>query len=90
MSTTTVGPLLKIWSLRLKMQEEGTTKPSASARQVIKSLVEKLSQLDCSEEIDVRGASDGNPLATFTRVSTGEILAEIFSDESLTVRDSNT
>jgi hypothetical protein len=71
---TTAGELLKIYKLKMAMQEHGTTKPSEAGRQLSKLLVVKLSQLDSNEEIEI----DANEhLAKFIRVATGETLATL-------------
>lgn len=77
MSITNAGALLKIWTLRMRMQEDGTTHPSEVGRNLAKLLVEKLSQLDSSEAIEIVTAEDDKLSAKFVRVATGEIVAEI-------------
>jgi hypothetical protein len=69
---TTAGELLNIYKLRMAMQEDGTTNPSEAGRTLTRLLVERLSQLDGAEEIEI----DANEhSATFKRVATGETLA---------------
>jgi hypothetical protein len=74
---TTAGKLLKIYQLRMAMQEDGTTKPSEVGRKLTRLLVEKLSQLDSTDEIEIE--SDDH-LAKFIRAATGETIAEIALD----------
>ncbi len=71
---TTAGQLLKIYKIKMGMQEDGITKPSDAGRQLTKLLVEKLSQLDSTEEIEI--ATNEN-LVKFRRVATGETLASL-------------
>ena len=71
---TTAGQLLKIYQLKMGMQEDGITKPSEAGRQLTKLLVEKLSQLDSTEEIEI---ATHEHLVKFTRVATGETLASL-------------
>ena len=68
----TAGELLKIYKLRMAMQEAGKTKPSEAAMRLTKVLVEKLSQLDSTEEIEI---DTNEQLPKFIRVATGETLA---------------
>jgi hypothetical protein len=70
----TAGELLRIYKLRMAMQEAGTTKPSEAARQLTKLLVEKLSQIDSAEEIEI---DTNEHLAKFMRVTKGETLASL-------------
>jgi hypothetical protein len=60
------------------MQEEGITSLSEPERLLTKTLVEKLSNLDGEEQIEVDAKLDREPFGKFMRVSTGEVLAEIF------------
>jgi hypothetical protein len=69
----TAGELLRIYEIRMAMQEDGTTKPSEAGRQLTKLLVEKLSQIDSTEQIEINN-NDEN-LAKFIRVATGETIA---------------
>ena len=77
MGITKAGALLKIYSLRIGMQEEGTTLPSQYGRNLTRLLVEKLSQLDSSEEIEIVTSENGELPAKFVRVATEEVLAEV-------------
>jgi hypothetical protein len=59
------------------MQEDGITNPSARMRILTRQLVEKLSQIDESEQVEIK-TSDGDKLpAQFIRQATGEVLVEI-------------
>jgi hypothetical protein len=77
MGITNAGALLKNYSLKKAMHEDGVTHPSEYGRNLIRLLVEKLSQLDSSEEIDIVTAENGGLPAKFVRVATGEVLAEV-------------
>ena len=77
MGTTKAGALLEIYSLRMGMQEHGTTHPSQYGRNLARLLVEKLSQLDSSEEIEIVTSENGKLPAKFVRAVTGEVLAEV-------------
>ncbi len=77
MATTSAGSLLRIYSIRMRMQEDGITNPSARIRILTRQLVEKLSQIDESEQVEIK-TSDGDKLpAQFIRQATGEVLVEI-------------
>jgi len=69
------GVLLGIMSLRLEMQEDGTTNPSSHIKEVTKTLVEKLSKIDANEKINIKILNDTN--SQYIRIKNGEILAEI-------------
>jgi len=77
MGTVSAGALLKIWSLKKGMHEDGTTHPSESGRRLARLLVEKLSQLDSSEAIEIVAAKNDQLPAKFVRTATGEVLAEL-------------
>jgi len=77
MSITNAGNLLKIWTLRMRMQEDGITHPSEAGQNLAKLLVEKLSQLDSSEAIEIVTAEGDELPAKFVRMATGETVAEI-------------
>jgi len=70
------GVLLGIMSLRLEMQEDGTTNPSSHIKEVTKTLVEKLSKIDANEKINIKILNDTN--SQYIRIKNGEILAEIY------------
>jgi len=65
-------------TIRLGMQEDGVTNPSASIKAVTKTLVEKLTPLNPKEKIDVILGGGGS--AKYILVSTGEVLAEIINE----------
>ena len=73
------GDLLDIMRVRLRIQQAGLSNPRPSVKSATERLVQKLVQIDPSEEIEV-GAFLGN--ARYVRVSTGEILAEFDIDEN--------
>lgn len=73
------GELLEIMNVRLKMQMEGTTDPSDSVKAATRSLVEKLSSINPSEDIKIHNKTSS--LFEYIRSSTGEVLAEINLDE---------
>ena len=72
--------LLSIMHVRLGMYEKGTVRPSISVETAARLLVEKLSQLDEQEHIDVDALYGREPLCIYRRVATGEILATIEID----------
>jgi hypothetical protein len=76
MGLKTAGELLEIWSQRMKMQDQGVTHPSQSARDFTGHLVEKLSGLDRSEMIEIEAANGENFSGKLRRIATGEILAD--------------
>ena len=69
------GELLKTMKVRLEMQTEGIANPSKSVKAATRSLVEKLSDIDPQEDVEVTWSN--LVLAKYVRVSTGEVLAEI-------------
>jgi hypothetical protein len=71
---TTAGQLLKIYKIKMGMQEDGIAKPSDAGRQLTELLVEKLSQLDSTEEIEI---ATNEHLVKFNRVATGETLGSL-------------
>ena len=74
--STTAEALLNIMSVRLAMQESGTTKPHPSAALATRQLVQKLSVLAPSESIEISYTLE--PFhARYVRSQTGEVLAEI-------------
>jgi len=72
------GELLETMRVRLKMQREGTTNPAAGVKADTRALVEKLSEIDSAEEIQT--LHGGRLLARYVRVSTGDVLAEIYDE----------
>jgi len=74
------GELLRTMRVRLEMQREGITNPPDNVKAATRALVEKLSGIDASEEIEVTYA--GNLLARYIRASTGEVLAEIYDERN--------
>lgn len=72
--TRTAKALFFDMNIRLKMQREGITSPPQAIRDLARTLVDKLSQLDPAEPIEV--SVDGKRLR-YIRVRTGEVLAEI-------------
>lgn len=69
------GELFETMKVRLKMQEEGITDPSSSVKSATIALVQKLSAIDPSEDIEVTFGELS--IAKYIRASTGEVLAEI-------------
>lgn len=51
--STTAEALLNIMSVRLAMQESGTTKPQPAVAQATRQLVQKLAALAPSERVDI-------------------------------------
>ncbi len=70
------GELLEIMMVRLKMQNDGTTNPSDSAKAATRNLVERLSCINPSEDITIICSKP--VLAKYVRTSTGEVLAELY------------
>lgn len=69
------GELCNIMKVRLKMQEQGITNPSASVKAATKQLVEKLGCIPASESIEIIICNKST--AKYIRTVTGEILVEI-------------
>lgn len=79
--STTAEALLNIMSVRLSMQEAGTTKPHPSVVLATRQLVEKLSVLAPSESVEISYTLE--PFhARYVRIQTGEVLAEILEHEN--------
>ncbi|MBR1019707.1 hypothetical protein JQ559_12745 [Bradyrhizobium viridifuturi] len=74
---TTAGELLRIYSIRLRMNDEGLTKWTPALRASVESLAEKLESLDPAEAVEIEADIDNDPIGRFIRVATGECLAEI-------------
>jgi hypothetical protein len=81
MSSTTGESLLRIWSLRLKMADDGTIHPSEGARRSAMALVKKLREIDDRELIEIDVIEGRELLARFIRTFNGEIIAEFPVDE---------
>jgi hypothetical protein len=77
MSTTTAGELLRIMKVRLACQDEGITDPPSAVEEVTQALVQKLSQLESSEAIEIEVLSSRPLVARYVRSATGEALAEL-------------
>jgi hypothetical protein len=73
------GELLETMTVRLKMLMEGTINPSDSVKAATRVLVEKLSAIDPSEDVEIYKKTSS--LVEYIRSSTGEVLAEINLDE---------
>lgn len=74
--STNAKSLLKIWSIRLSLYEEGHVSPHPSVAQAARQLVERLRQLPPEEPIGIDSIS--KPLhAKFIKEKTGEVIAEI-------------
>lgn len=74
--STTAQALLNIMTVRLGMQEDGTTHPHPSVARATKQLVSRLSALTPEEEIEISYQVD--PFhAKYICVRTSEVLAEI-------------
>lgn len=72
------GELLDIMTIRLGMQRDGITNPSASVKRATHDLVEKLTPLGPKEKIKV---VCGPGIETkYIRASTGDVLATIEDD----------
>ena len=65
--------LLSIYSTRMGMQEDGITNPPSQIKAFTKTLVQKLSEIDGAERIEIK--IDGKE-SRFILKSTGELLAK--------------
>ena len=74
---TTAGELLRLYSLRLRMNDEGLTKWTPTLRASVESFVEKIKILDPAEAVEIDANIDRDPICRFTRAATGEVLGEI-------------
>ena len=72
-----VGELLSLYSLRLKMNDEGLTKWTPALRAAVGSLVEKLNNFAPDEAVEIDADIDRDPIYRFIRAATGELLGEI-------------
>lgn len=80
--STTAEALLNIMSVRLAMQESGTTKPQPAVAQATRQFVQELAVLAPSERVDI--SYTVQPFhATYVRGETGEVLAEIPEREGI-------
>lgn len=73
---TTAGALLVVMSLRLALQQSGVTRPTPSFQQATLALVQELRSVDPNESIKVV-VDTARKRATYVRVSTDEVLAEM-------------
>ncbi len=75
--TVRVENLLDVMNIRYSMQNEGLTTPSQHVKDVTKTMIDKLSRLEKSEEIEIM-VFEQEPLlhSKYVRKLTGEILAE--------------
>lgn len=79
--SATAEALLNIMSVRLAMEESGTTKPHPPASRATRQLVQKLAALAPDENVDI-SYNLGPFHATYVRRQTGEVLAEILEREN--------
>ncbi|QMU61674.1 MAG: hypothetical protein GKR92_08180 [Gammaproteobacteria bacterium] len=73
--STRAGELIEIMKTRLEMQKDGITKPPPSVKIATETLVERLSEMEMDERIEIN--TDTESVAKYIHSSTGEILAEI-------------
>jgi len=78
--STSVGALRNIMTVRLAMQDSGTTKPHPSVVKATRQLIEKLAVLDPTESVEISYIVEPFHVK-YIRAQTGEILAEILEDE---------
>ena len=76
--TVRADKLLSIWELRLNIHADGRLKWADQTRSAIEGLVSRLRLLSADEEIEIDGDEHSDPMAKFIRVSTGEVLAELY------------
>jgi len=74
------GELFETMRVRLKMQNENITNPSASVKFATELLVQKLAEIDPSESIEVIFGEES--IVKYVHTSTGEILAEIVEESA--------
>ena len=67
------GELLRLYSLRLRMNRDGTTRWPVELREGVEGFVEKLKSLAADETVFVAARDD---VARFVRASNGELLWE--------------
>jgi hypothetical protein len=77
MSTVRAGELLRIWDLRLRIHDDDRPQRADQFRHEVEGLVARLRTLSEEEEIETDAEAERDPIARFTRVSTGEILGEL-------------
>ena len=78
MGTVPAGQLLRVWGLRLRIHQDGRLKWPKQTRTSVEGLVARLQSLDPHEEIGIDGDEDRDPIARCIRVSTGEVLGELY------------
>ena len=83
MGSVTAAKLLELWSFRLKMARDGRTHPSDHGLSLIKQLVQKLSEFEGEELVEIDEVGGDEALVRFIRVSTGEVFAEARVDPGL-------
>jgi len=71
------GELLSLYSLRLKMNDEGLTKWTPALRAAVEDLVEELNNITPDETVEIDANVDRDPMARFIRAATGKLLGEI-------------
>ena len=64
MGTVRAAALLKTYTLKLRMAEDGTTHPSQPGKLMFIELVDKLSQLAADELIEIDAVQGRQPLAS--------------------------
>lgn len=77
MPTAKAGELLRLYSLRLKMNDKGLTVWTPALRAAVEGLIEKLKSVGLGEAIECDACANREPIFRFVQVSTGELLGEI-------------
>ena len=75
-----VENLLHTAKVRYSMQKDGVTNPSESVKRATRDLVEKLSELDGKEKIEIKIVKDKGIYSQYIREKTGEVIVQINDD----------
>ncbi len=78
MSTVRADDLLKSWSLRLRIHADESLRWSPDMQASIETLVGRLRDIAPDEAVEIDADELRDPIAKFVRVTTGEVLAEIY------------
>lgn len=72
MGVTTAGQLLDIYSVRLRMNDDGITTWTPAMRASVEGLVERLKVINPDETVEIDATISHDPMGRFIRVATGE------------------
>jgi hypothetical protein len=75
------GELLRTMMIRQSCQQDGITNPPESVKYATNQLVEKLQEIEESEEIST--VSKSPLIVRYIRVKTGEVLTEIYEEKNI-------